>query len=114
MKDDVPRNAPHGRIIKMTVYRVMSNYDLTEGRGRQYVAGVYGSHAEATRAAKGAYVMGSDCPVEPIEANVVKVDDDTYYLLGSQIVMKHIDPRELRAAALAKLTDEDKEILGLK
>jgi hypothetical protein len=58
--------------------------------------------------------MGTDCPVEPIEASVVKVDDDTYYLLGSQIVMKYTDPKELRAAALAKLTDEDKEILGLK
>lgn len=114
MKDDVPPKAPHARIIKGTFYEVMNNTDDIEGRGREFVAGVYSTRKEAERAAKGQYVMGSNCPVYERKGDLVKVSDDEYYLLGAPVLTVFEDPAEIRRAALAKLSAKEKEVLGLK
>ena len=50
------------------VWVVWTNTDLTEGRGRETVKVVCEKEATAKRLAKGAYVMGSDCPIKEGEA----------------------------------------------
>lgn len=50
-----------------TLWAVYTNTDLTEGRGRQYVKHFCRTEATAKRLAKREYVMGTDCPVEPVK-----------------------------------------------
>jgi hypothetical protein len=48
------------------VYAVISNTDLTEGRGQQHIVAFCEKKATAIRLGKGGYVQGCDCPVEQI------------------------------------------------
>ena len=57
-----------------TVFAVMTNTDLTEGRGTQYYKYYCDLEATAQRLARGNYVMGTDCPIEVI--NLHKIEDD--------------------------------------
>lgn len=101
-------------ITTKTVYKVMSNTDLEEGRGKPYVLAMYLDYEEAAKHAKGNYVMGSDCPIRNETLDVVQNGDDpTFYVLGPKIETKYHNPRLLRAQALAKLTEEEKKVLGL-
>lgn len=56
---------------KQVLWAVRTNTDLTEGRGRQYVAHFCKLEATANRLAKRGYVQGSDCPVGPVEVLVL-------------------------------------------
>lgn len=53
------------------LWAVYTNTDLTEGRGRQYVAHFCKLRSTANRLAKRGYVQGCDCPVEPVEVLVL-------------------------------------------
>lgn len=55
----------------ITIWVVYTNDDLTEGRGREFVKHFCKTEATATRLAKNGYVQGADCPVFPVEAQVV-------------------------------------------
>jgi hypothetical protein len=49
------------------VYVVITNSDLTEGRGREYIKYFCELEATAQRLAKGGYVQGTNCPITIIE-----------------------------------------------
>jgi len=100
----------------MDVFVVYNNTDGTEGRGTEYVFGVYYTLSEAVKAAKGKYVMGNDCPVKNEKVLVATATDNSRYMISiiAKVCDKFVDPRELKKRALAKLTSEEKEILGLK
>lgn len=51
-----------------TVWVAYTNTDCTECRGYQVPLAVCESEATAHRLGKGNYVMGSNCPVEPVTA----------------------------------------------
>lgn len=48
------------------VYAVISNTDLTEGRGQRHIVAFCEKKATAIRLGKGGYVQGCDCPVQKI------------------------------------------------
>lgn len=54
-----------------TLWAVYTNTDLTEGRGRQFVAHFCKLRSTAIRLARKGYVQGTDCPVEPVEVLVL-------------------------------------------
>ena len=56
---------------EVTLWAVYTNSDLTEGRGRQYVAHFCRTEATAIRLARRGYVQGSNCPVEPVTCLVL-------------------------------------------
>ena len=111
---DVPNSATLAHVFQMTLYRVRTNHDLTEGRGGEYTLGWFIDNAVAIKAAKGNYVMGSDCPVETRRELVVRTEDGKVFLLGERVEVKYEDPREVRARALSKLSPEEREVLGIK
>lgn len=108
---DASAGAEHARIAVMTLYKVEFNSDSTEGRGRAFYEW-YINHETATRVAKGQYVMGTDCPIHRVAETVV-ISGDKVWLLGAPIGITWEDPRETRARALAKLTPEERKILGV-
>lgn len=61
---------------KVTVWAVMSNTDLTEGRGREYVKEYCETRSTAVRRGKNGYVQGTHCPVSPVTAFRI---GNTYY-----------------------------------
>lgn len=50
-----------------TVYAVIGNVDLTEGRGPLYIKHLCEIEPTAIRLAKGEYVQGSNCPIHQVE-----------------------------------------------
>jgi hypothetical protein len=46
------------------VFAVMTNTDLTEGRGRQYIKAFCETEATARRIGHRGYVQGGNCPIE--------------------------------------------------
>lgn len=59
------------------VWLVISNTDLTEGRGYQRITHICVSMETAIRVGKKGYIMGSDCPIE--EAVGFKINNKWYY-----------------------------------
>jgi hypothetical protein len=86
-----------------TIWAARRNADSTEGRGPMIVIGMFEDQQAATRAASGWGVMGvGDGDVEPMivyESFREYNDEKT---------------KELKNKALAKLTREDREVLGLR
>lgn len=100
-------------------YEVITNTDTTEGRGRNYTLGVCSNESAAKALAKGQGVMGSNAEVRRTTFLRVQYNDHSgdlqdFYVMKSQDVTEHFDPEaEEREAALAKLTDREKELLGI-
>lgn len=107
-----------------TLWAVYTNSDLTEGRGREYVAHFCKTEATALRLAKRGYVQGCDCPVRPVE--VLELDGK-HVLPTSLLNIVHPTEAdravEVRLAAKkqafekarsAGLTDEEIKLLGEK
>lgn len=107
---------------KKTVFVVFRNADFTEGRGPMLVHSIYDSLELAQR-----YVMrcdgifGSTQSLDPIRFN----DDDLEiqyangYLIREFVVrdalpLSRAEQAAMRTAALAKLTPEEIELLGIK
>lgn len=111
---NVPNSADLGYIFPVTLWRVMTNSDLTEGRGSQRTLGWFADPNVAAKAARGNYVMGSDCPVEQVVMNIIKTQAGKVFLLGEEVQIQYEDPREIRARAIAKLTPEERQVLGIK
>lgn len=102
------------RIKNLDIYKVMGNSDLTEGRGPSYIAGIYLNPNDAKVAAKGNYVMGSNCPIEKENVKVVEDEYGAIFLLGERVIQSYTDPRIIKERAMKKLTEEEIEALGLK
>lgn len=58
--------------------------------------------------------MCTDCSIECKVVTIVRAEDGKVYLLGERVEFQYEDSREVRARALAKLTPEEREILGVK
>lgn len=103
-----------GRIFDVTLYKVTANTDTTEGRGSTYVIGWFVDAGVAKKAAKGKGVMGTDSPVDPVACSVIRTDDGSVFLVGDEVQITYEDPKEVRERALAKLTPEERNALGIK
>lgn len=102
------------------VYQVISNQDLTEGRGRAVTLGHFLDKRIAGNFAHGRGVMGTDAEVRTITATVVRLNGDDFhledgtYILGEKITTKPVTEEELlRQQALEKLTPAERKALGL-
>lgn len=104
--------ARDAKLVDLTLYRVEFNSDGNEGRGRTSYEW-YVDVNTANERAKGNFVMGTDCPVKSIEETVL-VTGDKIYRIGDPIALHYEDPRKVRARALAKLSPEEREVLGIK
>jgi len=96
-------------------YSVIGNTDTTEGRGRSYTMGIAETEKSAKTFAKGKGVMGSDAPVHNTNHLRVRFDEDNDMYaerLTDVITSVECEKRE-KEEALAKLTDKEKELLGL-
>jgi hypothetical protein len=100
------------KVVNVQLYRVTFNSDSMEGRGFTSYEW-YVDPTIANSRAKGNYGMGTDCPVDVIYAAIIVVGDEMYRL-GEQIKLHYEDPREVRERALAKLTPEERKVLGIK
>jgi len=109
-------------IKDVVFYEVISNTDLNEGRGASVVIGRYMDSCDAEAAAKGQGVFGSDAKVESKTKRAViapnNEKDGRYgsrtFLLGEEIYSDFINLEDLKKQALAKLSDKEKAVLGLK
>lgn len=108
-----------------TAFAVYTNSDLTEGRGREYVASICESVVTAERLAKKAYVMGTDAPVREITlfkhdnqwygpANVVPMSDTDRIEHTRRMAAAEAERKRLAVLEKARklgLSDEDIAIL---
>lgn len=108
-----PKSVMMAHVFEMTLYRVSANSDSSEGRGYEYTLGWFVDDDIAMKAAKGNYVMGTDCPIERKVVTIVRTEDGKMHLLGERVEFQYEDPREVKANALAKLT-EKRKALGTK
>ena len=100
-----------------TVFQVIANTDTTEGRGSNYTVGWFLTEGVAKSAARGKGPMGTDARVEREQKDVVIVEAGgvrKIFLLGPPVDASYEDPAEVRRRALAKLTPEEREALGVK
>lgn len=100
------------KVVRLTLHRVEFNSDGNEGRGATSYEYYLDAGTAATRA-KHNFVMGTDCPVKAIEESVLVIGDNIFRI-GDEVVLQYEDPREVRARALAKLTPEERKVLGIK
>lgn len=104
-----------------TLWAVVSNTDLTEGRGAAIDVSYHATQAAAEIGSKGQGVFGSDARVEKrLAIEVSSLDDhgyegpSVYVLLGRESVVSTKDSLdELRQKILDKLTPAERTILGV-
>lgn len=101
-------------VFDVTVYSVVTNTDLTEGRGGRTTIGYYLEQSAATRGAQGQGVMGSDALVQSAKRSVVQFESGDMFLLGKELrIEPPEDPAVVRKRALDKLTPEERAALGV-
>lgn len=100
-------------IETVTFYEVVSNTDLTEGRGGRVVVGRFLDRDVAEIAAKGNYVMGSDCPIEKKTWRVAHLENGERFLLGERIDVAFQSREDLRRISLSKLSAAERAALGV-
>lgn len=109
-------------MAEIVLWAVSTNSDLTEGRGRQYIAHFCRTEATARRLAKRNYVQGTDCPVEPIKVleldgrhvlpmSLLKIEDPSKEDL---IAGEKIDAHRAAVARAKELGLSDDEIKALR
>lgn len=86
-------------------FEVLTNSDLTEGRGHRVHVCYTSTRALAEEIAKGKGVMGTDADVVPM-SKTIKVFD-------TMDEWNNNTKEAIREKALAKLTKEEREALGL-
>jgi hypothetical protein len=82
------------------VYAAIINSDLNEGRGIPIIIGIFKHKRDALRAGKGQNTQGSDGEVKE------------YTVWPSFNAYSILNDHEIKKKALAKLTDEEKRVLG--
>lgn len=95
------------------VHHVRTNSDLTEGRGAVVTLGVFADEAYAKEYAKGRGIMGTPADIKS-EMHAVYSHGGKRYLQGAPLLEETDITCKLRAAALAKLTPTERELLGLE
>lgn len=109
-------------VYRCTCHIVISNTDLSEGRGNEIKLGHYAQFDHAQMAARGVGVFGSDAKIKTEQVDVVvpTISNiecwDQAYVLGHepiQFLMMFADEEKIRAEALAKLTPLEQRLLGL-
>ena len=99
-----------------TLWEVRTSSELS---GATFTVGWYLNYGDAVDSAKGSGAWGSDGSVKQHpNIDVVRLFDDAgkqtgIFLLGLPVIEQLKDPKLIKAKALAKLTDEEKEALGL-
>lgn len=101
------------KIETMLVYHVVTNSDTTEGRGHDVILGMYDNPAAAEASAKGRGVFGSNAEIRKYDTQVVRTSTPETYILGRRVESTYTNPEDIKAAALAKLTPEERRILGV-
>jgi len=109
------------RLEHVTLYEVITNEDLCGGRGRSVSLGWYLHRFDAIERARGAGVFGSDAEVKSSEQWVMRYracspngSREVIHIIGTEVSVTYVDPKVSRTRALAKLTPEEREVLGLK
>ncbi len=95
------------------VYEATTNSDSDEGRGSTVTLGWFLTLEDAQKCAKGKGVWGADGRVVTHHKEVALCGEKVF-LLGSEVQKTYQDPKKIRDQALSKLTEEEKEALGLK
>lgn len=100
-----------------TLFEVVGEADQTEGRGGSRVVGYTGSRHVAVEMSRGQGVMGCDGRVETRDGFILETSDgrNLFVLLRDlhEVKVLHEDPKVVRERALAKLTPEEREALGV-
>jgi hypothetical protein len=109
---------PHPkRLLQGAIYTVWSakeDTDKTEGRGPQTLIGYFHDQRDAETASIGKGVMGWPGGVQSLDIFSIDGGKTGYPItLGEAISIMPGGFTDRREAALAKLTDEDRRILGL-
>lgn len=97
-----------------SVYEVLINSDLTEGRGNDYVCARFFTVDAAKEFAKGRDVMGTDGKVRT--GLIVEVSTQfgpKYYPVGPEVLVFESVEDKARTEALNKLTPAERKLLGL-
>lgn len=99
-------------ISKIVAWAVMSNTDLTEGRGKTYPLAYCLDEAVAIAYGKGKHIMGTDCPIKSVYLyKIVYNGACLYFPLDSVIYPILRMPTEyelaVQKAKSAGLTDAD-------
>lgn len=103
--------------IKMgTTYHVFEDTDKTEGRGGQKLRFVVHDPNEAKALSKGLGPMGCDGRVEKVEGLIISTVNEAVFAVPFHYVVETAADRKaaLRAQAIAKLSKEERDALGLK
>lgn len=103
--------------IKMgTTYHVFEDTDKNEGRGGQVLRYVVHDPGDAKGLSQNLGPMGCDGRVERMDGLVISTVGDNVFAVPLQYVVETAADRKaaLRAQAIAKLSKEEREALGLK
>lgn len=105
-------------IRKTRIYEAYEDLEKNEGRGGIRIIGHFENKALAEEAGRGMGVMGYDNKPRERDVEIVSYIDPVTHkevtrLLGAEIVLAD-KVMEIRARAIAKLTAEEREALGLK
>jgi len=111
--------AQAARVQKLTYYLVEGECEKNEGRGGRYTVGHFSDEEMAKLSAAGHGVQGFDGNIRAITGDVVIYNDietnvKVVRALGESINLQTVDLKEIRAAALRKLSDVERKVLGLK
>ena|ERR1700748_3230401 len=98
------------KIDQKLVYKVISNSDNIEGRGNPFIVGYFIDQELAREKAKHCGLVGR---VEPEVLKVVIIEDNIY-LLGELIDNTYESEDVIKSRALAKLSEKERKILGIK
>jgi len=99
-----------GEVTTKNLFVVKTNSDTCEGRGSTVILGYFTDRGKAKSVARGRGVFGSDADVV-LEAHRTVFTERGIFLLGEQINCDVVE--DVRERALAKLTKEEKDALGL-
>lgn len=97
------------RAERFTVFEVRRELDTNEGRGGTVLVGHVFTEAEATLLAEGNGVYGGPGPI--YKHHVVRFSDGAVYKLGERMDLD-VERAKAVARALAKLTPEERRLLG--
>jgi len=112
------RDEIRGIITSINAYKVTAPVDKNEGRfGGTETIGWASSRDVAERLAQGQGVMGTPGDIESCTINIVNYYDNGHEhmaILGDEIILQFEDPKEVRKRALSKLTQDEREALGIE
>lgn len=94
------------KFLAVDVYKATINSDSTEGRGYEVLVGYFTREEDARKAVKGQDTMGSDGRVTLMDLSVEVYESYKEY--------ENKKAKDLKARALAKLTPQERVLLGLE